>query len=104
MLMALLAAGSLGAQPGVPENSARTDLGKPQQREVLIETNPNRPNVVAGHKVVYSGVLVQVVKTKNPAQLVNPFAPMDYGREGNLDRDVMTGKPTGGFKIFSLSF
>jgi hypothetical protein len=101
MLMTLMAAGSLAAQP--IDQSMRTELGT-SGHESLIVAKPAKPNEIAGHKVVYSGVAVQIVKTKQPLELINIFAPVENGtQDGNMQRDVITGKPTG-FKFFSISF
>jgi len=63
-----------------------------------------KPNEIQCGRVTYSGVAVQVVKTREPWQLINPFAPAEYGSgRQNLDHDIVTGKPTA-FKLFSISF
>ena len=63
-----------------------------------------KPNEIQHGRVTYSGVAVQVVKSKEPWQLINPFAPAEYGSgRQNLDHDLITGKPTA-FKFFSISF
>jgi hypothetical protein len=59
--------------------------------------------IVKGN-VAYGGVAVQVVKAKNPLQLVNPAAPAKYGSaENNVMRESWTGRVCG-LKIFSLRF
>ena len=107
ILLTVLTAGTLAAQPPAQspkkaDHTVKTDL--PSGHESLIVVKPESANSIAGRKVVYSGVAVQIAKTKNPLQLLNPFAPPEYGSgHENLDRDIITGKPTG-FKIISVSF
>ena len=105
ILLTVLAAGSLAAQPPKQaDRSVRTVL-PPSSSESIIVTKPAQPNVIAGRKVVYSGIIVQAIKTKEPMQLINPFAPAEYGSGSqNMERDVISGKPTGNFKLFSVSF
>ncbi len=104
ILLTVLTAGTLAAQPPKPaDHTAKTEL-LPSGHESLIVVKPESANAIAGRKVVYSGVAVQIAKTKNPLQLINPFAPAEYGSgHENLDRDIITGKPTG-FKFISISF
>jgi hypothetical protein len=54
--------------------------------------------------VAYSGVTVQAAKTRNPLQLINPFAPVRYGpAEANTTRDPASGRAEG-VKLFSVAF
>jgi hypothetical protein len=110
VLLSMLAAGTLTAQPPKTapqpnDNSARTTIGAAGQADFALKT-PEKPNEVTLGKHTYSGVAVQLVKTKNPLQLINPLAPPEYGYgHENLDRDVITRKVHyGAFKIFSVSF
>ena len=50
------------------------------------------------------GILVELVKTDNPLQLINPAAPERYGSaEHNVARDITSGKVSG-LKFFELRF
>jgi hypothetical protein len=64
-----------------------------------------KPNEIKRNGVSYDGILVELVKTSNPLQLVNPFAPAaDYGvSEDNTVWDPITGQGTG-LKVFSIQF
>jgi hypothetical protein len=68
---------------------------------------PLKPNTIQNSNnsaITYSGIIPQAIKTDNPLQLINPFAPMSYGNGAdNLDRDMVTGRPNG-LKFFSLGF
>jgi len=60
------------------------------------------PNETSFGKVKFSGILVEVAKTPNPLQLLNPFAQGNYSPEDNVVRD-----PNGhisGLKAFSVGF
>jgi hypothetical protein len=63
-------------------------------------------NVVRSKKysgVEYSGILVQAAKS-NPLQLINPFAPANYGDgEANVVRHFVTGEVEG-LKLWRISF
>ena len=51
----------------------------------------------------YSGIVVQVIKAKNPLQLLNPAAPAEYGSGwDNLEQFTVSG--SGALKLFSFSF
>lgn len=63
-----------------------------------------RPNEIFSDRVQFSGVVVQVIKTRKPLQLINPAAPAEYGAaDDNLARNIITRRPMG-LKFFSVSF
>lgn len=63
-----------------------------------------RPNEIFSGRIQLSGVVVQVIKTRKPLELINPAAPAEYGAaEENLARDLITLRPTG-WKLFNVSF
>ncbi len=65
---------------------------------------PVKPNEVFGTRFGFSGVFVQLAKTRNPLQLINPFAPPQYGSgDDNVAWNMINGAPSG-LKLFSLSF
>jgi hypothetical protein len=79
--------------------SSGAQRGKPTPR-----FGQAKPNEIVRGKVVYSGVAVQLVKTSNPLQLINPAAPPQYGSaEDNVLRDPTTGRAAG-LKFLSLRF
>ncbi|HWF19705.1 MAG TPA: hypothetical protein VG754_10575 [Verrucomicrobiae bacterium] len=103
ILMMMLAAGTLAAQPDRRTNEAATSAPTPHGVAGLL-FQPEKPNEIIRGRVTYSGVAVQIIKTKKPLQLINPLAPPEYGYgSDNLDRDIITGKPNG-FKLFSINF
>lgn len=72
-------------------------------RDESVET-VRKPNevVVGGRR--YSGVLVQLVRSPSPLQLLNPWAPPEAGSgEQNLVRDPVTGAPSG-LKLLAINF
>ena len=53
---------------------------------------------------VYSGIVVQMMRAPQPLQLINPWAPREYGTgERNLVLDPIDKHPTG-LKLFAISF
>jgi hypothetical protein len=70
----------------------------------LFITGAERPNEIKRNGVSYSGIFVELMKTDNPLQLINPAAPPEYGSsEDNTARDPITGRVSG-LKLFSISF
>ena len=72
------------------------------------ETDPlvrqEKPNEWTTVHLTYSGVFVEVIKMKNPLELINPAAPPEYGwAENNVLRDPFDGHVSG-LKIFSIEF
>ncbi len=99
----MMCASVVRAQTG-PTGELFKTVPKPPSPELL--TQPLKPNTIQGLNpaITYSGVIPQVVKSDNPLQLINPFAPARYGSGmDNLDRDIVTGKERG-LKLFSLGF
>jgi hypothetical protein len=62
-----------------------------------------KANEVTVGRHTYSGIMVQIIKAKNPLQLLNPAAPAEYGSAwDNLDECTVSGNGT--LKLFSFSF
>jgi hypothetical protein len=61
-------------------------------------------DTIAGERVVYSGVAIQLFRAPRPLQLINPWAPNEYGpSDQNLAIDPAT-KRAAGLKFFSINF
>ncbi|HTL57126.1 MAG TPA: hypothetical protein VL361_15700 [Candidatus Limnocylindrales bacterium] len=94
-----------GPQP-TPTNSVppeeRTALG-PVDMTAIPRVNQRRENFADQHK--YGGILYTAYNADNPLQLINPFAPREYGqREApELPRDLSAGVPSG-FSLFAIRF
>lgn len=104
-LVSLLALATL-AQAGTatPVDPAMQSQMTRQLEQLPITKQVEKPNEIKGKNTSYSGILVQLVKTDNPLQLVNPFAPARYGSgQDNLVRSPLTGRATG-LKFLSFSF
>lgn len=83
-----------------PLQSTTTQIGK--KRQSL--SQDEKPNEILKERVGYSGVAVQLVKTDNPVQLINPAAPAKYGSpEDNTLRNPIDNKVLG-LKIFAIKF
>jgi len=83
-------------QTNQTEISKQTEVGqKPKQAVTIVPPAKPAPTGLR-KKATYSGVLVQVTKTDNPLQLINPFAPARYGSGfSNLRVDPVTGRAQG---------
>jgi hypothetical protein len=61
-------------------------------------------DTIAGERVVYTGVAIQLFRAPHPLQLINPWAPKEYGpSDQNLAIDPVTQKAAG-IKFFAISF
>lgn len=106
MLILLLGSWQLAsAQQAVqvePRFQAQT---KPSREKPLLFTEPGpglKPNEYKRGKKTYKGIAVHAARSKNPLQLINPFAPKEYGSGwDNVSRDVTTGQITG-LNFFSV--
>lgn len=59
---------------------------------------------IVGERVVYSGISIQLIRAPNPLQLINPWAPKEYGpSDQNLAIDPVTQKPAG-LRFFAIRF
>ncbi len=94
-----------------PTNSPPSPSGQSIQAETVgeeQEASPtlkqSRPNEIIAGSVTYSGIAIEVKKTRNPLQLINPAAPLGYGpAEDNVARDFISGRVSG-LKLFSIQF
>ncbi len=92
------------ARPAASERSLETQpstrVSKPSS-QLFGEPKPNE--IVKGN-VTYSGIVVQLLKTGKPLQLINPAAPAKYGSgEDNVLWNPTSGKVSG-WKLFSIGF
>lgn len=63
-----------------------------------------KPNEIFKGDIIYSGIAVELFKTRRPLQLLNPRAAPQYGSpEDNLVRDPINGRSTG-LKLFAIRF
>jgi hypothetical protein len=63
-----------------------------------------KPNELRLGKVTLSGSLVEAVKVENPLQLINPWAPREYGEsQDNATFSLITSQVTG-WKLFAIEF
>lgn len=108
----LASAVAVGAQTAPVEGAAEQETDESLTIETtkpVVEELPEKPNEIRIDGVKYEGILVQVAKTDNPAQLINPFAPERYG---DGFENVVTAPSTEapeeeeprGLKLFSISF
>ena len=95
------ACSSWAADPPTAETLATPDAA--MRTETAGALRPEQINQIRRRRVVYSGSVVQAIKTHNPLQLINPFAPASAGSgEANTCVDPKTGAAAG-FKLISIS-
>ena len=96
------------ATPVVPQSTNAQPLSETQTLTLAAPTRPAlreaKPNEIISGKYLFSGAAIQAAKAKNPLQLVNPFAPAQYGSGfDNMEFDPTSGTgPT--IKVFSIRF
>jgi hypothetical protein len=90
---------------------AQTDkLLQVQPLRSFLEGGTNLPfkgfeaNELTSGRYTYSGILVQVIKAKNPLQLINPLAPAQYGSGWDNMELFPTSAKGPRLKFFSIGF
>ena len=109
MILSIVVLGFLAR--GEPTNSSPASVAPPAPPQPAPSTPPAtpslaelKPNEIVVGKRTYSGIAIEAARSRNPLQLINPFAPAEYGRaEDNLLRDPITGRPAG-LKVFGFQF
>jgi hypothetical protein len=81
----------------------------PVQAAGIIQPSTNflrepKPNEIFSGRLTYSGMAVQIVKARNPLELLNPAAPAQYG--SGVDNLVLYPFSGTGpmLKLFSIGF
>jgi hypothetical protein len=105
----LLAISSL-CLPGALAQTERPSLLKeipdmpPEKLQRYIHFQTGTLSKVFGINVHYSGVVPQLCRTSKPWQLLNPFAPAEYGNGyDNVSIDPVTSRAEG-IAIFAIRF
>jgi hypothetical protein len=98
----------LAATNAEPTQAGKQLQSQPQHPfpEVVPELAVSQPqaNEMAVGRFTLSGIAIQIVKAKNPLQLVNPAAPPDYG-SGVDNVEWFSTSPNGPtLKLFSINF
>src|SRR6266850_1174439 len=94
---------STWAQTSSKEESLETSIAN-RAKETPLTPQQKKPNEITVGHLTYSGIAVEVVKTDNLFQLINPAAPEKYGSaEDNVVRDPISNRVSG-LKIFSIQF
>jgi len=74
----------------------------PEQAPTL--TLEEKPNELRLGNVTLSGIAVEALKANHPFQLINPWAPPEYGEsQDNATFSLITNRVTG-WKLFSFEF
>ena len=103
-LACVVAALTVYGQPTNTGNVLSSGVTSRLSNEVALSANEVKPNEITSGKVSYSGIAVELLKTGNPLQLINPFAPPQYGSpEDNVMPDP-NRRGVVDWKIFSINF
>ena len=103
IFLGALVALSAWAQTSSKEESLESSIAN-RAKENPPTLEQKKPNEITVGDLTYSGIAIQVVKTDNLAQLINPAAPEKYGfAEDNVVRDPISNRVSG-LKIFSIQF
>jgi hypothetical protein len=62
------------------------------------------PNRLEGKNVVYRGIVPQAIKSGNPFQLINPFAPVEEGPGAQNLAEPMPGDPVPKLLLVGIEF
>ncbi len=104
VLAGLLAALTANAQTPPPEGALESQLSARLGKTASLSSEGVKANEIMKGHIIYSGIAVELLKTRKPLQLINPLAPAEYGSpEDNVMRDPVTKHVTA-WKIFSISF
>lgn len=78
--------------------------GTVRQPDLTQMLTVEKPNELRLGKITLSGSLVEAAKADNPLQLINPWAPGEYGEpQDNATFNLITGHATG-WKLFAIEF
>jgi hypothetical protein len=103
IFLGAMVAMSAWAQTSSKEESLEASTAK-RAKENPPTIDLSKPNEITVGSLTYSGIVVQMVKTDNLLQLINPAAPEKYGAaEDNVVRDPISYKVSG-LKVFSIQF
>ena len=95
-IISLLSVASARAEDPLGGSAKDTRVTTPDKEKAQLLINKAAPNEIRGKKFKFRGALIQVIKSGNPLQLINPFAPAEYGSGyDNVVRDPIDGKATG---------
>jgi hypothetical protein len=103
LLLTVLAACSASAQSGLKDQSVKTTSTQ-RATSGFVSRLPHQPNEIATRRFVFGGIAVNAAKTDHPLQLINPFAPAEYGSgEANVSADLLRPQLQA-LKIFTIKF
>lgn len=106
-VLALFAALSVYSQTTPGQDAMESQMNRfvrERPGQNLFILREEKPNEIKRDNVSYSGIFVELSKTDQPLQLINPGAPPEYGStEDNTVRDPINGEVSG-LKLFSIQF
>ena len=101
-ILAAFVAATATAQP--PPTTKGSDVSEPNTAQAEMRASGVTQSPAAARTNTVSGVFVQAARVRNPAQLINPRAPMRYGNGyDNVSIDPISGRAQG-IKLFVINF
>src|SRR5437899_3349268 len=101
--LAFVMAFTASAQQRGADQPFETEAAR-RAKEAALALEEERPNEIRVGNVTYSRILMEALKAQNPLELLNPFAPPEYGSpEDNVVRDPIHNRVIG-LKLFSIEF
>lgn len=94
---------STNAPPAATDQAFESEVARRARHNPPI-VREAKPNEIIGPRVSYEGIFVEAAKRRNLLQLINPWAPAEYGSAmDNAMRDPVAGRVMG-LKFFSVKF
>ena len=81
------------------DKTGDAELRKQEQAAKAVYT-VREPNRIDRNGITYRGTVPQAIKSRNPLQLINPFAPMEHG---NGSQNLSTSLPGETPKVICVS-
>ncbi len=98
-----LVAGSAAAQTNNLDRTFQTTSSR-LELESPVLTLSRKPAEITVGRFTFSGIAVQAIQAPNPLQLINPFAPEEYGSgQANATPGTQPCKVIG-WRFLSISF
>lgn len=103
-LACILAVLTANAQPPPAENSLESRLTSRLGKATSQASQEVKSNEIVKANVVYSGFVVELLKTGNPLKLINSSAPANYAPPENSVTRAWSRGPVAGLTLFGIRF
>jgi hypothetical protein len=104
VLASILAVLTANAQPPPAEGSVEARQASRLGTATSRTSQAAKSNEVVKGNVIYSGIVVELLKAGSPLKLVNPSAPANYPPPGRDYTRTWASGPADGFTLFGIRF